>query len=68
MTLSSIRSVRVGEVALADYVATILLAVFWASQTRIPLPVTTCGVLVFAVALHAALGVDTPTGRWLGIQ
>lgn len=66
--MQAVRSVRVGKVAVLDYALTILVAVYWARHSNIPLPVTTIVVLLVAIGVHAVLKVPTPTGVWLGID
>jgi hypothetical protein len=53
------------DTAVLDYVLTLALAAVVTRVTRVPLVLTTAACMVLAVAVHAALGIDTRTMRWL---
>jgi hypothetical protein len=51
--------------AVMDYVFSILLAILITYLTHIPLVLTTIGILVLGIVLHALFGVETNAIRFL---
>ena len=51
--------------AIVDYVLTLALAMLATATTGTPIVLTTAAAMLFSVAIHAALRVDTRTLRWI---
>jgi len=63
-----VHSYRILDVALTDYLMTIIGAFIISYYTEIPVVITTIGLFVIGIILHIIFGVPTNTTRWLGIQ
>ena len=62
-----LHSYRLLDVAIVDYMMTIIGAIILSYYTEIPLVVTTIGLFVLGILLHLLFGVSTGTMRWLGL-
>ena len=62
-----VHSYRIFDVALTDYLMTIIGAFIISYYTEIPVVITTIGLFVIGILLHIIFGVPTNTTRWLGI-
>ena len=63
-----VHSYRILDVALTDYLMTIIGAFIISYCTEIPVVITTIGLFVIGILLHIIFGVPTNTTRWLGIN
>ena len=63
-----VHSYRILDVALTDYLMTIIGAFIISYYTEIPVVITTIGLFVIGIILHIIFGVPTNTTRWLGIN
>lgn len=57
---------RFMDVALFDYVGTIVLAIIFSKLTKLPLVLSTILMFVLGIALHAIFCVPTSTVKYLG--
>ena len=55
------------DTAILDYFIAILFAMFLTYMTKIPLVLTTIGVLILGIIIHYLFGVETNTLKYLGI-
>jgi hypothetical protein len=55
------------DVALFDYIGTIILAIIFSKLTKIPLVVSTILMFVLGVVLHMLFGVNTSAVKFLGL-
>jgi len=55
------------DTAILDYFIAIFFAMFVTYMTKIPLVLTTIGVLIFGIIMHYLFGVETNTLKYLGI-
>ena len=62
-----VHSYRILDVALTDYLMTIVGAFIISYYTEIPVIITTIGLFTVGILLHIIFGVPTNTTRWLGI-
>ena len=62
-----IHKYRLLDVALVDYVLTILLAIFLSKLTKIPLVISTIIMFVLGIILHMLFGINTSAVNYLGI-
>lgn len=53
------------DTAIVDYVVSILIAMLITKLTKIPLVITTIGVLLLGILLHWAFCLKTGTETWL---
>ena len=60
-----VHSYRFLDTAIVDYIFSILLAMIITKLTKIPLVLTTIGVLVLGIILHFAFCMKTGTEMWL---
>lgn len=51
--------------AIVDYLLTLALAMATTAMTGVPIVLTTIAAMVLSVVVHAVLGVDTRTLRWI---
>jgi hypothetical protein len=58
---------RLLDVALVDYVLTILLAIFLSKLTKIPLVISTIMMFVLGIILHMLFGINTSAVNYLGL-
>jgi hypothetical protein len=58
---------RIGDVAIVDYILTIIGAFVLSYMTKIPVVLTTIGLLVGSIIIHLLFGVETNTLKYLGI-
>ncbi len=56
---------RFGNVAIVDYVLSLVLAALVSLACNVPLTVTTIGVLALSILAHSLFCVDTATGKYL---
>ena len=63
-----VHSYRILDVALTDYLMTIVLAFMLSYYTEIPVVITTIGLFTVGILLHIIFGVPTNTTRWLGLR
>ena len=63
-----VHSYRILDVALTDYLMTIVLAFMLSYYTEIPVVITTIGLFTVGILLHILFGVPTNTTRWLGLR
>ena len=59
---------RIIDTAILDYFIAIFFAMFVTYMTKIPLVLTTIGVLIFGIIMHYLFGVETNTLKYLGIS
>ena len=59
-------SVRLMDVALGDYVGTILLAILMSHVTKYPLVLTTIFMFILGLILHILFCVPTSASKFLG--
>ena len=59
-------SVRLMDVALGDYVGTILLAILMSHVTKYPLVLTTIFMFILGLVLHILFCVPTSASKFLG--
>lgn len=62
-----IHSYRFMNVAIIDYGMSILFAIFLTYFTKVPLVLTTIGVLILGIILHMLFGVNTNSVKYLGL-
>ena len=55
------------DTAILDYFIAIFFAMFLTYMTKIPLVLTTIGVLILGIIMHYLFGVETNTLKYLGI-
>ena len=67
MILQSARSFRILDVAMVDYVATIITAFLISYGTKVPVVLTTILSFVLAIIFHIIFGVNTTTIKYLGL-
>lgn len=60
-------ALRVFDIAIVDYLLTIILAVLTTGLTKVPVPLTTIGWLLIAMLLHMLFGVETNTMKLFGL-
>jgi hypothetical protein len=65
--LQGIHKYRFLDVAIVDYILTIVLSGITANFTNIPLVLTTIMWLIISIILHTLFGVETNTLKYLGI-
>ena len=63
-----VHSYRILDVALTDYLMTIVGAFIISYYTEIPVVITTIGLFNVGILLHIIFGVPTNTTRWLGLR
>jgi len=63
-----LHSYRILDVAIVDYMMTIIGAFVISYYTDIPVILTTIGLFTVAILLHILFGVPTNTTRWLGLN
>jgi len=63
-----IHSYRFLNVAIVDYILTILAATVITYYTKIPLVLTTITILVIAIFIHMMFDVETNAVRYLGLS
>lgn len=63
-----VHSYRILDVALTDYLMTIVGAFIISYYTDIPVVLTTIGLFTVGILLHIIFGVPTNTTRWLGLR
>ena len=59
-------SVRLMDVALGDYIGTILLAILMSHVTKYPLVLTTIFMFILGLVLHILFCVPTSASKFLG--
>ena len=59
-------SVRLMDVALGDYIGTILLAILMSHVTKYPLVLTTIFMFILGLILHILFCVPTSASKFLG--
>ena len=59
-------SVRLMDVALGDYIGTILLAILMSHVTKYPLVLTTIFMFILGIVLHILFCVPTSASKFLG--
>lgn len=59
-------SVRLMDVALGDYVGTILLAILMSHVTKYPLVLTTIFMFILGLVLHILFCVPTSASKFIG--
>jgi hypothetical protein len=59
-------SVRLMDVALGDYIGTILLAILMSHVTKYPLVLTTIFMFILGLLLHILFCVPTSASKFLG--
>lgn len=64
---TGVHSIRLLDVALVDYVLTLLAAFITSWATSFPLVLSTLVWFTLGLVLHTLFGVDTSTVRWLGL-
>ena len=60
-----VHSYRFLDTAIIDYIVSIMIAMLITKATKIPLVLTTIGVLVLGIILHFAFCMKTGTEMWL---
>ena len=63
-----IHQYRLLDVAIFDYLMTILLAFLISYLTGIPVVISTILTFILGIVLHILFGVATSSSRWLGLQ
>lgn len=63
-----IHSIRFLDTASVDYFLSILGAMLLTYLTKIPLVLTTIGILLFGLILHVLFGVNTNSVKFLGLS
>lgn len=58
---------RMCDVAMIDYVMTIMVSLLTTCLTKIPIVITTIFWLMMGVIMHVIFGVPTSTVKWLGL-
>ena len=59
---------RILDVAAIDYFLTLIGAILLSYLTRVPLVLSTIGLLILGVILHAAFGIPTNAVKYLGLS
>jgi len=65
--LKGIHSYRFQDVAIIDYILTIVIAFITTFFTKIPLVLATIGWFIIGIILHIMFGVETNTSKYLGM-
>ncbi len=64
---TGVHAYRFLDIAIFDYIATIFLSVVVTKLTGIPIVITTIAMFVLGIVLHALVGVNTNSVRFLGL-
>ena len=67
MPNEGIHKYRLLDVALIDYIGTIVLAIIMSKITKIPLVISTIFMFILGIILHMLFGVNTSAVKYLGI-
>lgn len=60
-------SYKLFNIAMVDYILTIIISILTTGITQIPIVITTIGWLLIGLILHILFGVSTNTVMWLGL-
>jgi hypothetical protein len=60
-------SIRLFDIAIIDYIFTIMAALLTTHFAKIPVLITTIGYCAFAIVMHMLFGVNTNEMQWLGL-
>lgn len=60
-------SYRLCNVAIVDYILTIIISLITTCITKIPIVITTIFWLLMGLTMHVLFGVQTSTVKWLGL-
>ena len=63
-----IHQYRILDVAIFDYLMTILLAFLISYLTGIPVVISTILSFILGILLHILFGVTTSSSRWIGVK
>lgn len=64
---TGVHSYRLCNVAMVDYIMTIIISLITTCVTKIPIIITTIFWLIMSFICHVLFGVQTSTVKWLGI-
>ena len=60
-------ALRLFDIAIVDYLLTIIVAVLTTGLTKVPISITTIGWLLVSILFHMLFGVESNDMKWFGL-